>query len=164
MAVLGARRKKGESSWSEPFLMADHPGFPDCNTCMMVDGKGRLWLFWPLIIANTWESCLTNYRVSSDYAGPGAPKWEREGIMFLKPADFRDEAMKLLQERLAGRPDSQAMEKQARTGTAPRTAGRQALPAARLAAALQADRPALRAHPPPAVLGHLLDLDHGRQR
>src|ERR1700758_418682 len=66
VAVLGARRRKGESSWSEPFLMADHPGFPDCNTCMMVDGKGRLWLFWPLILANTWESCLTNYRVSSD--------------------------------------------------------------------------------------------------
>jgi predicted neuraminidase len=114
VAVLGARKKKGESFWSEPFPMADHPEFPDCNTCMMVDGKGRLWLFWPLIIANTWESCLTNYRVSSDYAGPGAPKWEREGIMFLKPADFRDEAMKLLQERLAGRPDSREIEKQAR--------------------------------------------------
>ena len=27
VAVLGARRKKGESSWSEPFLMADHPEF-----------------------------------------------------------------------------------------------------------------------------------------
>src|SRR6516225_5152462 len=78
VAVLGARRKKGESSWSEPFLMADHPGFPDCNTCMLVDDKGRLCLFWPLILANSWESCLTNYRVSSDYAGPGAPKWERE--------------------------------------------------------------------------------------
>ena len=113
VAVLGARRKKGESAWSEPFLMADHPEFPDCNTCMMVDGKGRLWLFWPLIIANTWESCLTNFRVSSDYAGPGAPKWEREGIIFLKPADFRDEALKLLQERLAGRPDAPALEKQA---------------------------------------------------
>ncbi len=100
VAVLGARRKKGDASWSEPFPMADHPGFPDCNTCMMVDGKGRLWLFWPLIIANTWESCLTNYRVSSDYAGPGAPKWEREGIIFLKPADFRDEALKRLRERL----------------------------------------------------------------
>ena len=109
VAVFGARRKKGEASWSEPFLMADHPGFPDCNTCMMVDGKGRLWLFWPLIIANTWESCLTNFRVSSDYAGPGAPKWEREGIIFLKPADFRDEALKLLQERLAGRPDAPAL-------------------------------------------------------
>jgi predicted neuraminidase len=114
VAVFGARRKKGESSWSEPFLMADHPGFPDCNTCMMIDGKGRLWLFWPLIIANSWESCLTNYRLSSDYEGPGAPNWEREGIIFLKPADFRDEAIKVLEERLSGRPDSQSMEKQAR--------------------------------------------------
>ncbi|MHB1560842.1 MAG: sialidase family protein [Isosphaeraceae bacterium] len=115
VVVLGARRKKGQSSWSKPFLMADHPEFPDCNTCMMIDGQGRLWLFWPLILANTWESCLTQYRVSSDYSGPGAPKWEREGVLFLKPADFRDDALKLLQERLASRPDSAAIARQTRT-------------------------------------------------
>jgi predicted neuraminidase len=114
VAVFGARRRKGESSWSAPFPMADYPGFPDCNTCMMVDAKGRLWLFWPLILANSWESCLTNFRVSSDYAGPGAPRWEREGLLLLKPADFREETLKVLDERLAERPDSEAMEKQAR--------------------------------------------------
>jgi predicted neuraminidase len=59
VAVYGARKKKGESKWSDAFLMADTPGFPDCNTCMMVDRRNRLWLFWPTIIANTWESCLT---------------------------------------------------------------------------------------------------------
>ncbi len=101
VAVFGARQKKGESKWSEAFLMADRPGFPDCNTCMMVDSKGKLWLFWPTIIANSWESCLTNFRVSSDFAGPGTPKWEREGIILLKPDNFRDEAVKLLDERLA---------------------------------------------------------------
>ncbi len=80
---------------------------------MMIDHRGRLWLFWPLILANTWESCLTNFRVSSSYTGPGARIWEREGIILLKPADFRDEAMKLLQERLSGHPDSPQMEQQA---------------------------------------------------
>ncbi len=113
--VLGARKKKGESAWSEPFVMADYPGFPDCNTCMMIDGKGRLWLFWPLILANTWESCLTNFRVSSNYQGPGAPRWEREGIIPLKPADFHAEALKLLEERLAGQAESAAIVKQAKS-------------------------------------------------
>ena len=69
MAVYGARKKKGETKWSDAFVMADTPGFPDCNTAMMIDRRNRLWLFWPTIIANTWESCLTNYRVSQDYAG-----------------------------------------------------------------------------------------------
>jgi predicted neuraminidase len=92
VAVYGARRKHGETAWSEAFLMADTPGFPDCNTCMMIDRHDRLWLFWPTILANTWESCLTNYRTSVDYLGPGAPNWERNGIILLKPVDFSAEA------------------------------------------------------------------------
>jgi predicted neuraminidase len=91
VAVYGARKKHGDSEWSDAFLMADMPGFPDCNTCMMIDRQERLWLFWPTIIANTWESCLTNYRVSRDYSGDGAPKWERNGLVLLKPDDFSAE-------------------------------------------------------------------------
>lgn len=98
VVVYGARRRKGESQWSEPFLMADHPEFPDCNTCLMIDAQERLWLFWPIILANTWESCLTRYKVSSDYMGDGPPVWEREGTMFLKPDDFSEEAIALLDE------------------------------------------------------------------
>jgi predicted neuraminidase len=96
VAVLGARRKKGDSSWSETFVMADTPDFPDCNTCMMIDGENRLWLFWPTIIANTWESCLTNYRRSGDFTGPGAPKWDDHGLVLLKPDDFSADADKQL--------------------------------------------------------------------
>ena len=29
VAVYGARRRKGSDAWSEPFLLADTPGFPD---------------------------------------------------------------------------------------------------------------------------------------
>jgi len=100
VAVYGARLKKRDSKWSEPFLLADTPGFPDCNTCLIVDGKQRLWLFYPTILANTWESCLTNFKVSSNYGEPGCPKWDREGIILLKPDDFGDEAKKLLDEQL----------------------------------------------------------------
>jgi predicted neuraminidase len=97
VAVLGARKKSGESAWSEPFIMADTPGFPDCNTCMMLDRHGQLWLFWPTIVANTWESCLTNYRTSRDFADPGAPQWDSTGLVLLKPDDFSPEAEVLLE-------------------------------------------------------------------
>src|SRR5947208_1956927 len=56
VAVYGARKRFGESQWSDAFLMADTPGFPDCNTCMMIDRRKQLWLFWPTVLANTWES------------------------------------------------------------------------------------------------------------
>ena len=52
VAVLGSRMAKGASTWSEPFVMADNPGFPDCNTCMMIDKNKKLWLFWPIILDN----------------------------------------------------------------------------------------------------------------
>ena len=103
VAVYGSRKKAGETTWSEAFLMADREGFPDCNTTLMIDRTGKLWLFWPIILANTWESCLTFYRVSGDYSGPGAPKWDREGVILLKPDDFRLDAMTILDQFLAER-------------------------------------------------------------
>jgi predicted neuraminidase len=92
VAVYGARKRQGESKWSDAFLMADTPDFPDCNTCMMIDRNNRLWLFWPVILANTWESCLTHYKVSDEYSGPGAPTWSDDGLVLLKPDDFSAEA------------------------------------------------------------------------
>jgi predicted neuraminidase len=98
-AVFGARLKRGETHWSPPFVLADRPGFPDCNTCLMVDRQQRLWLFWPTIVADSWETCLLNFRVAADYEEPGPPKWEREGLILLKPENFRDEAWRLLGNR-----------------------------------------------------------------
>jgi predicted neuraminidase len=98
-AVFGARRKRGETNWSPPFVLADRPGFPDCNTCLMIDRQQRLWLFWPTIVADSWETCLLNFRVAADYAQPGRPKWDREGLILLKPENFRDEALRLLGNR-----------------------------------------------------------------
>ena len=100
VAVFGARLRKGAERWSEPFLMADTPGFPDCNTTMFIDSQHRLWLFWPVILANTWESCLTNYRVATDYQGEGTPKWDWQGVLYLKPQDFEATMLKGLEDRL----------------------------------------------------------------
>jgi predicted neuraminidase len=112
--VIGARLRNGSREWSKDFLMADFPGFPDCNTCMMIDSEQRLWLFWPLILANSWGSALTNFLVSRDYLGDGAPKWDQSGIIPLKPDDFKDEVLKHLEqaekelpERLAKLPEAQ---------------------------------------------------------
>jgi arylsulfatase A len=85
--VLGSRLKKGDTTWSDASVWADTPGFPDCNTTMWIDAKERLWLFWPVIIANSWESCITQYRVSSSYA-TGVPTWDWQGNILLKPLDF----------------------------------------------------------------------------
>jgi predicted neuraminidase len=98
VAVYGARKRAGHNSWGDDFLMADYPGFPDCNTCMMLDAKDRLWLFWPIIIDNRWESCLTNFLIAKDYTGPGAPRWERHGVMFLKPDDFKEPLLENIKE------------------------------------------------------------------
>jgi BNR repeat protein len=101
VAIYGARLKLGAKTWSEAILLADTPGFPDCNTCVTVDGKKRLWLFYPTILANSWESCLTNFKMATDYNGEGAPIWQREGLILLKPDDFGPEAQKKLDELLA---------------------------------------------------------------
>ncbi len=98
VAVMGAWKRAGKQDWSEPFLMADEPGFPDCNTCMHVDDSGRLWLFWPTVIANSWESCLTRYQVSDQAIAPEGLSWDRQGLVLLKPDDFSDEATRVLDE------------------------------------------------------------------
>lgn len=100
VAVYGARRSAGDRRWSKPFLMVDTPGFPDCNTCLMVDRDQRLWLFWPVIIANTWESCLTHYRVSDQPEVGTSIEWSRNGTILLKPDDFSDAAREVLDEDL----------------------------------------------------------------
>ena len=83
--VEGARLKKGAAAWSARFTMADTPGYPDTNCCMFVDPRGRLWLLWPTILANQWESALMKYRVSSDYEGDGPPAWETSEVLHVTP-------------------------------------------------------------------------------
>jgi predicted neuraminidase len=114
VAIYGSRRRPGAIAWEEPFLLADTPGFPDCNTALFLDRHAQLWLFYPTIIANTWESCLTRFKVSSRFGETGAPVWDREGIIFLKPADFGEQGRRLLDERIATSPTELTEERKAR--------------------------------------------------
>jgi predicted neuraminidase len=101
VAVYGARRAVGVTQWSEPFLMVDTPGFPDGNTCLMVDERGQLLLFWPLVLANTWESCVTQLLVSENPVGMGAPNWTRRDSLWLKPDDFSEKALRELDQAVS---------------------------------------------------------------
>jgi predicted neuraminidase len=83
--ILGARRRKGEERWSERFVMADTPDFPDTNCCMFIDPHQRLWLIWPTILDNHWESALLKIRIAEDFFGPGAPRWIRQDVLHVKP-------------------------------------------------------------------------------
>lgn len=96
VAVWGARRRRGETAWSEPVVWADTPLFPDCNTALWIDGKQRLWLFWPLIIDNQWDSCLTHYRVASQYNGDGPPQWDWQAVIPLIPQNFNERMLAVL--------------------------------------------------------------------
>jgi len=83
--IEGARLRKGSRTWSTRFTMADTPDYPDTNCCQFIDPQGRLWLMWPTILANKWETALMKYRISSDYSGDGPPKWEVNEVMHVTP-------------------------------------------------------------------------------
>lgn len=92
--IEGSRKRKGRAGWEKRFVMADTPGYPDTNCTMIVDPEGQLWLFYPTILANLWESALMKYRISSDYRGPGAPKWKVNEVLHVTPgAQFEKETL-----------------------------------------------------------------------
>jgi predicted neuraminidase len=92
--IQGARRKKGGPAWSPVFLMADTPGFPDCNPVLHIDRKDRVWLFWIPVLANRWECAYLKYRRADDAAGDGAPDWTWQDIIQLKPGERFPRVMK----------------------------------------------------------------------
>ena len=94
--IKGARLKKGQAKWSEPFILADTPDHPDCNPTLFIDQKGRLHLIWIVVVANHWENSILKARISSDYLNDGPPKWEWQDLILLKPGE---EFAKVLEER-----------------------------------------------------------------
>jgi len=85
--VMGARLSKGDTTWSETFVMADVPGFPDINPIMFMDKQQRLWLMWYPVLANQWETSIPMYRLSENYNGKGAPVWSWQDVLFVKAGD-----------------------------------------------------------------------------
>jgi predicted neuraminidase len=85
--VQGARLKKGSRQWSAPFLLADTPGYPDTNATLLLDPQQRLWMFWPTILANEWQTALMKYKRAPTADGDGAPKWDTFDVMHVTPGD-----------------------------------------------------------------------------
>jgi predicted neuraminidase len=85
--IMGSRLVLGDTSWSEPFPMADVPGFPDINPILFLDKKEHLWLMWYAVLANQWETSLPMYRISENYNSPGAPEWKWQEILLVKAGD-----------------------------------------------------------------------------
>jgi predicted neuraminidase len=83
--IEGARKRKGSAKWSERFTMADTEGYPDTNCTLFIDPQGRLWLLWPTILANRWESALMKYRISTNYLGDGSPEWSVSEVLHITP-------------------------------------------------------------------------------
>jgi predicted neuraminidase len=98
--IEGARLRRGATVWSERFIMADTPGYPDTNCTMFIDPQGRLWLLWPTILANEWHTALMKYRISSDYAGDGAPHWQMSEVLHVTPGQaFQDAVLRYVAEQ-----------------------------------------------------------------
>ncbi len=83
--IEGSRLRKGDLKWSEPFLMADSPGVPDCNPVMFLNNDGKLFLVWIAVQANRWETSILKVKTSTHYDKPGAPEWEWQDVILLKP-------------------------------------------------------------------------------
>jgi len=96
--IMGARKRKGDSRWSEPFLMADSQDLPDCNPVLFVDPRGTLWLFWIAVQNNEWGGSLLKYRTSTDYSHDGPPKWNWQDVIHCRPTRLEELFLKTVEE------------------------------------------------------------------
>jgi predicted neuraminidase len=97
--IMGARLEKGKDEWSKPFLMADTKGLPDCNPVLFLNNKGKLFLVWIAVQGNRWEGSILRTRTTTDYKKAGAPKWEWQDNILLKPGkEFVEEIEKKFDE------------------------------------------------------------------
>jgi predicted neuraminidase len=84
--IQAARLKKGEKEWGPRFLLADTPGYPDCNPAIFAAPDQTLWLLYPTILDHRWEGALLKFAVATEYPDAGRPgKWDREGVLHITP-------------------------------------------------------------------------------
>ncbi|GIV08060.1 MAG: hypothetical protein KatS3mg019_0151 [Fimbriimonadales bacterium] len=98
--ILGARRRRGASRWSQPFTMADTPDYPDCNPVLFIDARKRLWLVWITILNHRWEGSLLKYRLSTDYQRTFAPRWTMGDVIHISPDERFVEAVEVWLKKL----------------------------------------------------------------
>ncbi len=88
VAIKGSRYNHKTKQWSNPFIMADVPDFPDINPVLFIDDNSTLWLVWYTVLANQWESSILKYRLSVNYMqDSGAPEWKWQDMIHIKPGE-----------------------------------------------------------------------------
>ncbi|HRX12967.1 MAG TPA: exo-alpha-sialidase [Draconibacterium sp.] len=97
--IMGARLEKGKTTWSKPFVAADTPGLPDCNPVVFLNNNGKLFLVWIAVQGNQWEGSILRTRTSTNYKNAGAPVWEWQDNILIKPGkEFEDEIQQKFKE------------------------------------------------------------------
>ena len=103
--IRAARWSEAKGAWSQPFTLADTPGFPETNPVLFVDRRERLLFFWPLIIAHRWETALMKYRMSTDYQqADGPPTWTFQDNIVLVPKNIVDKTKAFVATAATGDP------------------------------------------------------------
>jgi predicted neuraminidase len=98
VAIFGAWRKKGQVLWGPRFLMADTPGYPDCNPALFAAPDDTIWLFYPTILDHRWEGALLKYAVVKDEGRHSGPlRWDREGVLHVTPNGFAEHMARALE-------------------------------------------------------------------
>jgi predicted neuraminidase len=89
VVIQAAWLRHGSRRWEPRFLLADTPGYPDCNPALFAAPDESLWLFWPTILDHRWEGALLKY-ARCDHASfkAGPPKWTWMGVLHVTPHDF----------------------------------------------------------------------------
>lgn len=97
VVIEGARWSKTKKAWGRRFLMADTPFFPDTNCVLYLDSQKRLWLLWPVILANEWHTALMKYRLSTDYQqAEGPPRWDWSDNIILIPKNIAERTKQVM--------------------------------------------------------------------
>lgn len=65
-AVYGMRKKKGESKWSAPAIIADTPFYSDGNGVIWQAPDGLVWLFYVCRFGDTWSTSRIKAKISKD--------------------------------------------------------------------------------------------------
>ncbi len=97
--IEGAWLSKGAKAWGTKFLMADTPGYPDCNPALFAPPDGSLWMFWPTILDHRWEGALLMYVRAEQPAGESTSvAWSVPGVIHVTPRNFAPAIEKSLTE------------------------------------------------------------------
>jgi predicted neuraminidase len=89
VVIEGAWLGVGKKEWGPKFLMADTPGYPDCNPALFAAPDNSIWLFWPTILDHRWEGALLKYARCEQPTGEPTPwKWSSSGVVHVTPKEF----------------------------------------------------------------------------